>query len=264
MTSAIHNNFRLDGKAAVVTGGASGIGRAIAYRFAMSGASLHILDVDQAEAEAAALEITKAGGTARAFACDVSSQENVKNIFQEILAIEPIRILVNNAGIAHIGTLESTKEADFDRVFRVNVKGFYHCMSAAVGQMKENGGGVILNLASIAASVGLPERFAYSMSKGAVVAMTYSVAKDYLAHNIRCNCISPARVHTPFVDGYLRKHYPGHEEEMFNRLSHVQPVGRMADPDEVASLALFLCSEEAGFITGVDYPLDGGFLNLRG
>jgi NAD(P)-dependent dehydrogenase (short-subunit alcohol dehydrogenase family) len=130
--------------------------------------------------------------------------------------------------------------------------------------MKENGGGVILNLASIAASVGLPERFAYSMSKGAVVAMTYSVAKDYLAHNIRCNCISPARVHTPFVDGYLKKHYPGREKEMFGRLSQAQPVGRMADPDEVASLALFLCSDEAGFITGVDYPLDGGFLNLRG
>ena len=263
MTAAISNNFRLDGKAAVVTGGGSGIGRAIAHRFARSGASVHIVDVNPSEAEATALEITKASGRARAFACDVSNQQNVKNVFQSILAIEPIRILVNNAGIAHIGTLESTMEADFDKVFRVNVKGFYNCMSAAVGQMKENGGGVILNLASIAASVGLPERFAYSMSKGAVVAMTYSVAKDYLAHNIRCNCISPARVHTPFVDGYLKKHYPGREKEMFGRLSQAQPVGRMADPDEVASLALFLCSDEAGFITGVDYPLDGGFLNLR-
>ena len=257
------NSFRLDGKAAVVTGGASGIGRAIAHRFAMAGASVHIVDVDQAEAEATANEISEARGRAQAFACDVSDQQKVKNVFQHIHAIEPIRILVNNAGIAHIGTLESTNEVDFDRIFRVNVKGFYNCMLASVGPMKENGGGVILNLASIAASVGLAERFAYSTSKGAVVAMTYSVAKDYLAHNIRCNCISPARVHTPFVDGYLRKHYPGKEEEMFRRLSHVQPVGRMADPDEVAALALFLCSDEAGFITGVDYPLDGGFLNLR-
>jgi NAD(P)-dependent dehydrogenase (short-subunit alcohol dehydrogenase family) len=144
------------------------------------------------------------------------------------------------------------------------VKGFYNCMHAVVGHMKKSGGGVIVNLASIAGSSGLPDRFAYSMSKGAVVAMTYSVARDYLAHNIRCNCISPARVHTPFVDGYLRKTYPGREKEMFEKLAKSQPIGRMGEPAEVASLALFLCSDEAGFITGVDYPIDGGFFNLRG
>jgi 2-keto-3-deoxy-L-fuconate dehydrogenase len=130
--------------------------------------------------------------------------------------------------------------------------------------MKSSGGGVILNLASIAGSAGLPDRFAYSMSKGAVIAMTYSVARDYMAHNIRCNCISPARVHTPFVDSYLAKNYPGREQEMFDKLAHAQPIGRMAEASEVASMAVFLCSDEAAFITGVDYPLDGGFMNLRG
>jgi 2-keto-3-deoxy-L-fuconate dehydrogenase len=175
-----------------------------------------------------------------------------------------VHILVNNAGISHIGTVETTTVEDFDNVMRVNVKGFYNCMHAVVPHMKDNGGGVILNMASIAGSLGIPDRFAYSASKGAVIAMTYSVARDYLAHNIRCNCISPARVHTPFVDGYLRKNYPGREQEMFEKLAKTQPIGRMGTPDEVASLALFLCSDEASFITGVDYPIDGGLLNMRG
>jgi NAD(P)-dependent dehydrogenase (short-subunit alcohol dehydrogenase family) len=160
--------------------------------------------------------------------------------------------------------VESTTEEDFDRLVRVNVKGFYNCMRAVVGHMKNSGGGVIVNMASIAGSAGLPDRFAYSMSKGAIVAMTYSVARDYLAHHIRCNCISPARVHTPFVDAFLQHNYPGREKEMFDKLAKSQPIGRMAEPAEVASLALFLCSDEAAFITGMDYPIDGGFFNLRG
>lgn len=188
----------------------------------------------------------------------------MKTVFREINGRSRIDILVNNAGISHIGTVGSTTPEDFDRIFRINVKGFYHCMHAVVGYMTNSGGGIILNMASIAGSAGLPDRFAYSMSKGAVLAMTYSVARDYLAHNIRCNCISPARVHTPFVDDYLEKNYPGREKEMFEELSKSQPVGRMAEPEEVASLALFLCSDEAAFITGVDYPLDGGFFRLRG
>jgi 2-keto-3-deoxy-L-fuconate dehydrogenase len=194
----------------------------------------------------------------------VTNQDEVRTIFKELSQRGHIDTLVNNAGISHIGTLETTSERDFERVFQVNVKGFYNCMLAAVEHMKANGGGVILNMASIAGSSGLADRFAYSTSKGAVIAMTYSVAKDYLEHNIRCNCISPARVHTPFVDGYLRQHYPGKEAEMFGKLANSQPVGRMAEPDEVASLALFLCSDAASFLTGVDYPLDGGFFNLRG
>jgi len=255
---------RLNGKVAVVTGGGSGIGQAIALKFATHGATIRVLEVNESAAAETCQRIAAAGGSATAHLCDVTSQQEVRATFDELFLRDRIFILINNAGISHIGTVESTTEEDFDRVVRVNVKGFYNCMHAVVGHMKTSGGGVILNLASIAGSSGLPDRFAYSMSKGAIIAMTYSVARDYLAHNIRCNCISPARVHTPFVDDYLRRNYPGHESEVFEKLAKSQPIGRMAEPAEVASLALFLCSDEAAFITGVDYPIDGGFFNLRG
>jgi 2-keto-3-deoxy-L-fuconate dehydrogenase len=264
MPSPTAESFRLNGKVAVVTGGGSGIGRAIVRRFAASGATVEILDVDGKAAEAVAAEVASADGIAVHRACDVTDQAGVRSLFEEIFCRQRVDILVNNAGISHIGTVESTSEQDFDKVFRVNVKGFYNCTQAVIGHMKSHGGGVILNMASVAGSSGLADRFAYSVSKGAAIAMTYSVARDYLAHNIRCNCISPARVHTPFVDGYLRKNYPGLEKEVFAKLSAAQPIGRMAEPDEVASLALYLCSDEAAFLTGVDYPLDGGFCNLRG
>jgi len=259
-----NTNFRLDGKVAVVTGGGSGIGRAISLTFAAHGAAVRVLDVSLSGAEETCRQITSLGGNAAAWVCDVTDQKQVKGTFAKLAGPGPLSILVNNAGISHIGTVESTTEEDFDRVFRVNVKGFYNCMQAAVALMKAQGGGVILNMASIAGSVGLSDRFAYSMSKAAVISMTYSVARDCLGYKIRCNCISPARVHTPFVDNYLRKTYPGREKEMFEKLSQSQPIGRMAEPGEVASLALFLCSDEASFITGVDYPMDGGFLNLHG
>jgi len=225
---------------------------------------VRILDLDEKAGNAAAQEITASCGGAKAYACDVSDQSSAKEVFDKLARQGRLDILVNNAGVSHIGTVETTTEADFDRLFRINVKGVYNCTHAAIGHMKSQGGGVILNMASIAGTAALADRFAYSMSKGAVVAMTYSVAKDYLAHKIRCNCISPARVHTPFVDGYLRKNYPGRENEMFQKLSASQPIGRMGEPEEVAALALFLCSEEAAFITGTDYPIDGGFFNLRG
>ncbi|HUC29488.1 MAG TPA: SDR family oxidoreductase [Candidatus Acidoferrum sp.] len=256
--------FRLDGKLAVVTGGASGIGRAVAQRFAASGSCVRVLDIDGDAAKTVVSEIVSSGGSAKAYPCDVSQHARVKAVFDEIFQEGRVQILVNNAGISHVGNLEGTPESDFDKVFCVNVKGMYNCMHASVAHMKANGGGVILNMASIAGTSGLADRFAYSTSKGAVVAMTYSVAKDYLAHNIRCNCISPARVHTPFVDGFLHRNYPGKEQEMFEKLEKSQPIGRMAQPAEIAALALYLCSDEASFITGSDYPIDGGFLNLRG
>lgn len=254
----------LKGKTAVITGAGSGIGRAIARRFASAGANVHVLDISPTDADSTCREITNAGGDAAPHICDVANQKSVIELFSSVAQRGPIHILVNNAGVSHIGTVESTTEEDFDRLYRVNVKGFYNCAHACVPHMKSGGGGVILNMASIAGSSGIPDRFAYSATKGAVIAMTFSIARDYLAYNIRCNCISPARVHTPFVDGFLKKNYPGHELEMFDRLSKAQPIGRMAEPEEVASFALYLCSDEASFLTGVDYPLDGGFCNLRG
>lgn len=222
------------------------------------------MDISSKDAEAVAAEISSAGGSATAHACDVGNQADVIASFAEIFQHSRVDILVNNAGISHIGNAENTPEADFDRVLRVNVKGFYNCIHAIVGHMKSKGGGVILNMASIAGSAGLADRFVYSTSKGAVIAMTYSVARDYLPFNVRCNCISPGRVHTPFVDGFLRKYYPGSEQEMYDKLAKTQPLGRMAEPDEVASLALFLCSDSSAYITGVDYLIDGGFMNLHG
>ncbi|HVH87310.1 MAG TPA: glucose 1-dehydrogenase [Terriglobales bacterium] len=256
--------FRLDGKTAVVTGGASGIGKSIAFAFADAGASIHILEVNKDSAEETAATIRKEGGKAEWYICDVSDQRQVKEVFTKIATHHPINILVNNAGVSHVGKLETTTEEEFDRIFRINVKGVYNCMYAGLSYMRASGGGVILNLASIAAVAGLADRFAYCMSKGAVLTMTYSVARDYVGDNIRCNCISPARVHTPFVDGFLRKNFPGREQDMMEKLAHMQPIGRMAQPEEVASLALFLCSDAASFITGSNYPIDGGFLNLHG
>lgn len=252
--------FSLQNKKAVVTGAASGIGKAIAVLFAKQGAQVHLLDMNEEGLATAVAEITNAGGNAVAHALRVDVQADVKTVFEKIDGLD---ILINCAGISNIGKADTTGEADFDKVINVNVKGTYNCLHVAIPYMKQNKGGVILNMASIASSVGIPDRFAYSMSKGAVVGMTLSVAKDYLNDGIRCNCISPARVHTPFVDNFLAKTYPGQEKEMYEKLSKTQPIGRMATPDEIAHLVLYLCSDEASFITGCDYPIDGGFIKLN-
>ncbi|AEI49688.1 SDR family NAD(P)-dependent oxidoreductase [Runella slithyformis] len=252
--------FQLTNKIAVITGGGSGIGKAISLLFARQGATVHILELNVEASKEAVKQITYDGGRAFAHVCDVTNQREVLTTFNKIKHID---ILVNNAGIAHVGKVENTSTEDFDRILNVNVKGVYNCLYAAVPLMKAKGQGVILNMSSIAALVGITDRFAYSMSKGAAQAMTLSVARDYLHDHIRCNSISPARVHTPFVDGFIAKNYPDRQEEMVEKLSASQPIGRMGTPEEVATLALFLCSDEAGFITGCDYPIDGGFIKLN-
>jgi 2-keto-3-deoxy-L-fuconate dehydrogenase len=252
--------FRLDNKIAVVTGGGSGIGKAIAITFAKQGAIVHIIEMNEENGKAVVEEIKRNGGKAELHICNVTNQQQVKNVFEKI---GMLHILVNSAGIAHVGKADNTSEEDFDRVINVNVKGVYNCIYAAIPFLKKSGGGSVINIASVAALVGLPDRFAYSAAKGAVFSMTLSVAKDYLQENIRCNSISPARIHTPFVDGFIAKNYPGKEKEMFDKLSKTQPIGRMGTPDEVAALAVYLCSDEASFVTGCDYPIDGGFVKLN-
>ncbi len=255
--------FNLEGKRAIVTGGGSGIGRAISETFSKQGAHVHILEMRVDQAGALVSQIESDGGRATVHQCNVAHQKEVKKVVQKISKNGKIDILINNAGIAHIGNAESTQEADFDKIYAVNVKGVYNCIHAVIPYMKEKGG-VIINMASIAASVGINDRFAYSMSKGAALTMMYSVAKDYLAHGIRCNSISPGRIHTPFVDGFIRENYAGKEAEMFEKLSKTQPIGRMGKPEEIANLALYLSSDEAAFITGTDFPIDGGFIKLNG
>jgi NAD(P)-dependent dehydrogenase (short-subunit alcohol dehydrogenase family) len=252
--------FKLDNKIAIVTGGGSGIGKAICLVLAQQGAVVHVIDIHQGQADETVNEIKAKNGNAFSHVTDVSVQSNITTLFNKI---GPIDILVNCAGISHIGNALNTNETDFEKVFQVNVKGVYNCLYAGIPCLQKNGGGAIVNISSIAAKVGLSDRFAYSMSKGAVHAMTLSVAKDYLQDNIRCNSISPARVHTPFVDNFLKKNYPGHEQVMFEQLSKTQPIGRMGQPEEIAAQVLYLCSDEASFVTGSDYAIDGGYITLN-
>jgi 2-keto-3-deoxy-L-fuconate dehydrogenase len=263
MVSSRDLMFSLKDKTAVVTGAGSGIGRSIATTFAQQGAHVAALDLDEEAARTTVEEIAAGGGKGDAFAVDVRDIDSVSRCFEAFTSARGrLDILVNNAGVASIGTVLETEPEDFDRVFQVNVNGVYHCLKTGVKIMAAQEGGVILNLASIASLAAVKERFAYSATKGAVLTMTYSVAVDFLDKNIRCNCICPGRVHTPFVDGYLKANYPGREEEMFKQLSAYQPIGRMGKPEEIASLAVYLCSDEAGFVTGCAYPIDGGVLNL--
>ncbi len=254
--------FSLKNKTAVITGGGSGIGKAICLLFAKQGAKVCLLDIDEKGSRETIKQIENEGGSGEFFLCAVDKESSVQDVIGQIVSKHIPDILVNNAGIAHVGNVENTTAADFEKLYSVNVKGVYHLIKTCIPHMKARGGSIV-NMASIAALVGLSDRFAYSMTKGAVAAMTISVAKDYIRYNIRCNSISPARVHTPFVDGFIAKNYPGHEDEMFKKLSASQPIGRMAKPEEVAGLALYLCSDEAQFITGTDYPLDGGFVKLN-
>lgn len=257
--------FNLENKHAIITGGGSGIGKSIATVFAEQGAFVHIIEVDEENAKQTVTQLTDKGLKAAYYLADISKSEITKEVIDEIAGKGDghIDILINNAGIAHVGNLEQTEEEDLDRLYDVNIKGIFNCLKATITYMKQHGG-VILNLASIASVVGIADRFAYSMTKGAVLTMTYSVAKDYIQYGVRCNSIAPGRVHTPFVDNFIAKNYPDRQQEMFDNLSKTQPIGRMGKPEEIADLALFLCSDEAAFITGTNYAIDGGFITLNG
>jgi NAD(P)-dependent dehydrogenase (short-subunit alcohol dehydrogenase family) len=252
--------FLLHQKTAVVTGGGSGIGKEVCIVLAKQGAKVYVVDLSEQSANDTVDIIKKEGGEAISIVIDVANQKALMAAYN---TIETVHILVNCAGISHIGNATSTEEQDFEKIFNVNVKGVYNSLHAAIPIMQKTGGGAIVNISSIVAKVGVSDRFAYGMSKGAVHAMTLSVAKDYIKDNIRCNSISPGRVHTPFVDGFLKKNYPGKEAEMFDKLSKTQPIGRMGKPIEIAHQVLYLCSDEASFITGSDYAIDGGYVTLN-
>ncbi len=253
-------NLNLDSKTVLITGGASGIGKAICTQFWKAGAHVIILDNNTKKAKALLDELATKNRIPTHFNFDISDYKAIESLGDSCNHLD---ILINCAGISHIGTIEETTESDFDRLYSVNVKGIFNVTKVLVPIFKKKKSGVILNITSVAASVGISERFAYSMTKGAALSMTYSIAKDYIQYGIRCNSISPARIHTPFVDDYLQQHYPKEIEKMFKQLSKTQPIGRMGTPKEVADLALFLCSDKAKFITGTDFPIDGGFLKLN-
>ena len=245
--------FDLNNKNAIVTGGSSGIGKAIAETLNSQGADVYVLDLNESKSNT-----LKGISTIKT---DITNSIKLKEVFNKLP--DKINILINNAGIGLVGNIEQTNEKDFDNLYNVNIKGVYNCVKTFLPKMKSNGGAII-NMASIVSHVAVNNRFAYTMTKGAVHAMTYAIAKDYIQYGIRCNSVSPARVHTPLVDEYLGKNYPGKQDEMFKNLSKTQPIGRMGKPEEVANLVLYLCSDEASFITGSDFPIDGGFIKLNG
>ncbi len=256
--------FDLSKKIAVITGGAAGIGKSISDLFAQQGATIIILDIDESNGKQAVEDLQSNGGKADFYPCDTSKQEQVNKVFDTVYEkYGQLDILVNNAGIGHVSTIETTTEEVLDRLYNINIKGFYNCMQASVKKMKkQEKGGVILNMASITSLIGLKERFAYSMSKGAVYTMTLSVATDYIDYKIRCNCLCPARIHTALQDYNISRNFPGREKEIFKEWSEYQPIGRMGRPEEVAYFALYLCSDEASFVTGSAYPFDGGVTKL--
>ncbi|NVJ85253.1 MAG: SDR family oxidoreductase [Algoriphagus sp.] len=248
-------------KSILITGGASGIGLAMVRKFAREGSQVYFIDSNIPAGEQVMHEEQEKGHNVNFWQADVTDFESVNHHVQRHPG--KFHVLINNAGISHIGKVENTSEEDFDRLFQVNVKGMFICTKAVLPKLIQDGGGSILNMCSVAATMGLPDRFAYSMTKGAALSMTFSIARDYVDKGIRCNCLSPGRVHTPFVDDFLAKNYPGQEKDMFEKLAATQPIGRMASPEEIAELAYFISSDASGFITGANYNIDGGFLHLK-
>jgi 2-keto-3-deoxy-L-fuconate dehydrogenase len=244
------NMFRLDGKVALVTGGASGIGEATVRAFAEAGARVTIVDINLKLAN----ELAQSLANAEAHSCDITSEAQVTQLFR---TIEHLDILVNNAGIGLVGTVTETGLDDFERLFRVNVEGTFLMTRAALPKLLPVRGSIV-NIGSVAGLVGVKRRFAYCATKGAVIAMTRQLAVDYPTQ-LRVNCIAPGTVDTPFVEGYLEKYHKHEKEKVREELNSRQPVGRLGRPEEIAGLALYLCSPAADFMNGAVVPIDGGW-----
>jgi 2-keto-3-deoxy-L-fuconate dehydrogenase len=242
--------FRLDGKKALVTGGASGIGEAVCRVFSHAGASVLVADINKTKADALAGEL----GNATAFSCDITREEEVQAMFAEVNNLD---ILVNSAGIGLVGGVEETSLDDFQRLFRVNVDGTFLVTKYAVPLLKASAGSMV-NIGSVAGLIGVKKRFAYCATKGAIVALTRQLAVDYPTE-FRVNCICPGTVDSPFVDQYLEKYHRHEKDEVRQQLNQRQPIGRLGEPTEIAYLALYLVSDEASFTTGSIVTIDGGW-----
>ncbi|MEP6756688.1 MAG: glucose 1-dehydrogenase [Chthonomonadales bacterium] len=248
--------YELSGKVAFITGGGSGIGRETAVLFAQQGASVVVADLSLEAAKSVAAEI---GQKAIAVQVDVADSASVTSAVKVALdCFHRIDILVNNAGIGLVGNVEETSEVDFERLMSVNVSGVYHCCKAIIPQMLEQGKGNIINIGSVAGLVAIERRFAYSATKGAVIAISRQLAMDYVTRGIRCNCICPGTVYSPFVEGYLKKFHANEIEETKAKLNARQPMGRMGRPDEIARMAIYLASDDSEFVTGSVMTIDGG------
>ncbi|HEX9199562.1 MAG TPA: SDR family oxidoreductase [Acidobacteriaceae bacterium] len=250
MSSDTEQPYRLDGKIALVTGGASGIGAATCRELARAGAEVIVADLNLEAAKGLAGELPGA----RALQMDVTQASSIGDAMDRIPALD---ILVNNAGIGLVGDLASTSEEDFERVMRVNVHSIYLVTRAMLPMLLMSRGSIV-NIGSVAGQVGVKQRFAYCASKGAVAAMTRQIAVDY-PKELRCNCIAPGTVQTPFVEGYLDKYHAHEKEKVREELRQRQPIGRLGTPEDIAGLVRYLCSKEAEFVQGAVIAIDGGW-----
>jgi NAD(P)-dependent dehydrogenase (short-subunit alcohol dehydrogenase family) len=254
--------FRLDNKIALVTGGGSGIGREIALLYAKQGAKVVVADIQLEAAESVVSEIGSGGGSGQAIQMDVSREEQVQSVFDRVVQGNGrLDILVNNAGISHVGNILETSLDDWERIMGVNARGVFLCSKYAVKHMVEQQpqGGILVNMASVAGMIAVDRRLPYSASKGAVISITRSVAIDFVQQGIRANAICPGTVHTPFVEGYLERNFADTKDEERKKMHARQPIGRMGRPDEIATAALYLASDEASFVTGSTLVIDGGW-----
>ena len=250
--------FRLDSKVALITGAGSGIGASIAEMFARAGANVFVADRDEVSGRKVAEAIRTAMGKADFVSLDVTSEQQCEQAQQTVREkFGRLDVLVNNAGIGHVGTMLQTTGADLDRIYAVNVRGMFNVTKVFLPGMIERKYGVVINMASIGGVVAVRDRLAYTTSKFAVVGFTKALALDHALEGIRCNCICPGRVETPFVKARL-KEYPD-PEKAYREMASTQALGRMAQPNEIAAAALYLASDESAFVTGTDFIIDGGW-----